>query len=344
MQNKQKKTHILFTGPDPRNIGGVSMHIRRLMLLLKNEAEIDIIDEGRKRFKDSFNIRSLNLIRYYRLLFRADLVHIHSSVGLFRLFHIINCIILGKEFVFTIHGDWNRQTYKKYLRFLFPEAKAILVLNRHSLNELKAEVPNGNFLFTTPFLPPDMDHEPLLEEELLRKIEKIRAESAILVVSNAWRLVKFNGEDLYGLDICIDAMKLLKNGIRKFRLIFVVSDAAGSGDMLESARRKIIENGLENDVFIVEHSISFVRLLKEADVSIRATNTDGDALSIRESLWCGCPCIASDAVERPQGVLLFRNRDAHDLAQVMNRIKTGFSEKVDEEDYVTFYRRLYGIN
>jgi len=33
-------------------------------------------------------------------------------------------------------------------------------------------------------------------------------------------------------------------------------------------------------------------------VLIRATNTDGDSLSVREALWFGKPALASDCVDR----------------------------------------------
>ena len=50
-----------------------------------------------------------------------------------------------------------------------------------------------------------------------------------------------------------------------------------------------------------------------ADVVIRATNTDGNSLSVLEALACGTPVIASDCAPRHPAVNLFRTRDLDDL-------------------------------
>lgn len=49
------------------------------------------------------------------------------------------------------------------------------------------------------------------------------------------------------------------------------------------------------------------------DMFIRPTNTDGDALSIREALTLKKPAIASNVCKRPEGTVLFENRNIDDL-------------------------------
>ena len=60
--------------------------------------------------------------------------------------------------------------------------------------------------------------------------------------------------------------------------------------------------------------------LARSSVLLRPTNTDGDAVSVREALWLGVPVIASDVVERPAGTELFRTRDAESLWQATLRV------------------------
>jgi glycosyltransferase involved in cell wall biosynthesis len=50
-------------------------------------------------------------------------------------------------------------------------------------------------------------------------------------------------------------------------------------------------------------------VLEAADVFVRPTRADGDAVSVREALALGCRVVASDVVHRPAGCLLFRSGD-----------------------------------
>lgn len=71
--------------------------------------------------------------------------------------------------------------------------------------------------------------------------------------------------------------------------------------------------GLTAHYMIVRGSRPFGPALARSSALLRPTNTDGDAVSVREALWLGVPVIASDVVVRPAGTVLFRNRDAESL-------------------------------
>ena len=55
--------------------------------------------------------------------------------------------------------------------------------------------------------------------------------------------------------------------------------------------------------------------MKKADLMIRPTCTDGYGISIAEALFFDCPAIASDVCPRPEGAVLFKNRDMDDFEQ-----------------------------
>ena len=46
---------------------------------------------------------------------------------------------------------------------------------------------------------------------------------------------------------------------------------------------------------------------------VRPTNTDGDALSIREAMYFKISVIASDVTTRPENTIIFKNRDLDDF-------------------------------
>ena len=54
-------------------------------------------------------------------------------------------------------------------------------------------------------------------------------------------------------------------------------------------------------------------LFRKADLMVRPTCTDGYGISIAEALYFDCPAVASDVCVRPEGTLLFNNRDMDDF-------------------------------
>jgi glycosyltransferase involved in cell wall biosynthesis len=67
--------------------------------------------------------------------------------------------------------------------------------------------------------------------------------------------------------------------------------------------------GLEKHWVIAEGLPNSVALYARLTLFVRPTITDGDSVSVRECLHLGVPVVASDAVPRPGGCLLFGSRD-----------------------------------
>ena len=63
-----------------------------------------------------------------------------------------------------------------------------------------------------------------------------------------------------------------------------------------------------------------LRLLRAADVVIRSTFLDGDAITVREALAFGVPVVASDTSFRPKDVVLFRKGDSRDLLTKLEQV------------------------
>lgn len=341
---------ILQIGPAPQNIGGISIHIKRLTSLLGGEYSFDFVDEGKVRHPGVFNIRSLNIFLYLNKVFQADIVHIHSGHYILRLFNVFMCaMILRKRTIVTIHRDPSIEPFFKFTRWAVGCCNIVICMNQVVYHMLYKKSPDCRYYVMPAFLPPDVESEPDLPADLLSWIANVKkSDNNVLLVSNAWNLVLNENVDLYGLDMCIDVIHKLKmnDNSKKFYLLFVVASNTDQTLLMEQYKNNIIEYGISENVLIWEAPISFIKLILQADVVLRATNTDGDAISIREALYFGKSVVASDVVPRPDGTVLFRNRDCVDFAdKIVSVVKKGYLKAVNSQckDYHKFYREIYKV-
>lgn len=89
------------------------------------------------------------------------------------------------------------------------------------------------------------------------------------------------------------------------------------GSVRALARRYRVE---ERVYFLgqLDHATALATLAA-SELFVRPTLADGDAISVREALALGVPVVASAVGNRPEGVALFRNGDALDLADAILR-------------------------
>jgi glycosyltransferase involved in cell wall biosynthesis len=118
--------------------------------------------------------------------------------------------------------------------------------------------------------------------------------------------------------------------------------------------QKIIEKGIENNFRFVTEPYQFYPILMKSHVFLRPTNTEGDATSLREALFIKVPSVASDVVPRPEGTILFKNRDIGDLTLKVKDLLDNYElhkkelNTVEIEDnfkkLIKVYRKLIGDN
>ncbi len=118
----------------------------------------------------------------------------------------------------------------------------------------------------------------------------------------------------YGLDLLLDALPRLRAAHPD--LCCLVVGNAGA-DLLPG---RLAGNGLSRSVRFLG-TLSHERCLgwiARADLLVRPSLADGDALSVREGLALGVPVVASNTGHRPAGTHLFRVGDSTDLVQQMH--------------------------
>ena len=137
-------------------------------------------------------------------------------------------------------------------------------------------------------------------------IHKYKSEGKLIVSTNA-SYMQFSdiGDEIYGIHFLVEFFK------GRDEYILIVSDP--SGQYSEYYRDEKLKN-----VCIFKQKHSYASLLSYSDIMIRATATDGDSLSVREALDQGVRVIATDCVDRPDGVLLYKYNDEESLMKSLN--------------------------
>lgn len=335
---------VLITGPALENVGGISVHVRRLVSLLRGRCEFDFVDESRNQREGYFNLRSLDFITYFKKIKRAHVVHINSGSKWLRMFNAIVCRVMGKYTVVTVHRDPERESHLWLTRCILSLSNVVIAVNAKGVDLLR-QGSKCEYIHLPAYLPPNLDNEPYLSENIQAWITHAReTPNSVVMVNNASALVFNNGEDLYGLDLCLAAMKQLCQSSDKYYLLFVVVKNDNPA-VMDGYKQFIVHNNLSQHVLLIEDSCSFVRLIAASDIVLRTTNTDGDSLTVREGLSLGVPVIASDCVERPAGTTLFHNRDAAHLAQVIasTPIIASCEQQPDARDYTATYSKIYQL-
>jgi glycosyltransferase involved in cell wall biosynthesis len=340
-----KKKKIILIGPVPPPSGGISIHIKRLSILLEKDFDFDFIDEANPAKAEYFNVRSLNIFRYIKKVFGSDVLYIHSGHHVLRMFHVLMGKLCFRKIILTMHAyPFNKGKVAKFIeQVVYGWSDKIILVNANLFDKIK--LPKQKCIVQNAFLPPVMETEPEIPEAVDQWIQKTKAAGRQIMCANAWQLEIFAGEDLYGLDMCIEAIDILKKQGYAVAFIFNVASTDKLKDLYLKYQARIKELGLEDNFLLINERLSFVKLIEKTAIVLRPTNTDGDALTVREALILGKPVVASDVVERPEGTILFKTRDVADMAKqlgiLVNDISgAGVESKGRAVDYHQLYKNL----
>ena len=338
------KLRVTLIGDYPPPYGGVSVHIQRLQdFLLNNGCQCTVIDfsSSLKNTKNVINVRKIKNLRYIQNA-GGGIIHVHSSgINLRKImaFFLLSvfCTIRRNKLIITFHSlrdnaklfDWLiKIVLKAFFRFILHYI-AVSPLIKNKLSSLNVD-PNRISVITA-FLPPATKQRDI--DEIPQEIWNFINNHRPVISANASRISFYNNQDRYGIDLCIDLCNKLQDTYAQIGFIFCLSDI-GDHNYFNKIRQTIAERGIADNFLFVTRSCQFYPILMKSDVFVRPTNTDGDAVSVREALYFKIPTVASDVVPRPEGVILFKNRDIND-----------FTLKVEEvlEDYTWHKKRLEAV-
>jgi hypothetical protein len=153
-----------------------------------------------------------------------------------------------------------------------------------------------------------------------------------ILTANAFRISFFQGEDLYGIDMCVRLCSKLKQQFPNIGLVFCLPDK-NDENYFNQMMNMIQELEIGNNFLFVIESIELYPILSRSNLFLRPTNTDSYGISVAEALFLGIPAVASDVCERPYGSSLFHNRDEDEFKDaVLHQLHPGEGSSIDKTE------------
>ena len=318
-----KDIKVLILGKKPPPIGGVTIHVSRLLEKLDDSSIEYVFIENTKNIP--------KLIYHIR---RSCLTHVHSSSPYFRLLVVLIAKLFDSKSIITIHGDLGRfkSSFKNNIDSLALKWSGVpIVLNNESLK--KAILLNLNSKKITAFIPPTK--RTLLSKTIIDRINELRKNHEYIFATNAYnRTIDKNNEEIYGIEMLVSLFKKHKNNA------LIISDPSGS--YFEYFKENQIH--MPRNIYIINFKHSYFEILSKVDYSIRNTSTDGDPLSIKESLYLGVPVIASNVVSRHSDCVTYQrdqlDSQFSDLIQILKTTSINNSINDGSIEIFDLYREL----
>lgn len=310
---------VLQLGPYPPPEGGIN----RNMLAIRDELrrgghECSIIATAKSSKitpePDVYHPRSPRQLTALLSKLKYDVLHVHigGDVTPRILGFLAVCAFFGRgKSVLTMHSGGyalaNVETAKKFsfAGQIFRRFERIICVNSLMIEMFERfGVKSSRLRLIYPFVLQSPDETAKIPAALENFAE--RHKPFLLAVCLL--------EETYDLFMQIDALGEILQKFPDAGLMIV-----GSGSLEDDLKKAIAAKPYSQNIFLtgdVEHRTT-LHLINRADVLLRTTLYDGDAIAVREALHLETPVIATDNKMRPEGVRLIPMRGSEELIQAI---------------------------
>lgn len=339
--------HVLQLTPYPPPEGGISRNALAIREELRRNghrcsiiatAKSDVALEEPDVYHPRKPVELVNLLG--KLKYNVLHVHIGGDVPPRVLAFLTTCAVFGRgKSVLTFHSGGyafeHAETAKKFTLagIVFRKFKRIIAVNPMMIAMFeKYGVKKDRLRLIPPFAhqSPDQTIEiPAALAEFAAKHQPFLLTVCLL-------------EDTYDLFMQVDAMEKVLRNLPNAGLMIV-----GSGSLHNDLKAAIGEKSYADRIFLagdVAHPAT-LHLINRADILLRTTKFDGDAIAVREALFLETPVIATDNKMRPPGVNLIPIGDAEALVETIEKLaqheRRPKTEKPDDKSNVTAVLKIY---
>lgn len=312
---------LAILGPLPPPLGGVSVHMQRVIAKLKKQNNTIYHFDSTQELRYRFLFLYLLKLAWFIIRAKPDLVMYHTTYlrnalselrALTFLKKIIDfkLLLIEHDCRFAYHlSDQQKKSYQKILAHTHKQ----VCIGSRTLESFKV----NNLLcayntLESAFLPPDVsDRNKLLQEYPPGLFAFIKQHTPI-VLANAFQLSLIDGKDLYGFDQLVDAFAMYRKHSLQAGLVLMLVQK-GDEKLYDNLLKQIVACNIKNNVYILLGNRTLWPLFEYADMFVRPTLSDGASVSVQESLYFNVPVIASDVCWRPPECMLYKSGDTNAL-------------------------------
>ncbi len=327
--------HVLQLGPYPPPEGGIS----RNMLAIRDELhrsghQCSIIATSKSSSvrdePDVYHPRSKTAIIGLLRTLKFDVLHLHigGDVTMRVLALAYACSIFGgRRSILTLHSGGFATTdaaktanTSSVMGIVFRRFSKIIAVNDDLASVFRRfGVPDARISVIAPFALQLPDEGVTVPKELA---EFCKTHSPLLLAVGGL-------ENDYDPLMQIAAMKGILSDLPNAGLMIV-----GGGSMQSDVETAIASSGCPDDIYLagnVDHAVT-LHLMNDADIVLRTTLFDGDAISVHEALFLGTPVIVTDTGNRPDGVHLIKVGDKQGLQEMVQKVISESGNRISNDD------------
>ena len=309
---------ILIIGKVPPPIGGVTIHVARLWDYFSNFNEYSLL-----------NLNKLFSIKGFYTIIDHKTIHLHTSNVYLRFLFALMGNIFRKNTIITYHGNLSRYSwFKNRFDYLSVQLCKVPIVINHNSYKLAKKM-NSQSRLISAFIPPQ--HTDPLPKAVLEAISELSINYTVFCTNASNLSFDNSGKEIYGISDLIRFFQLKPD----YKLI--ISDPSGKYREFIKLNYPVMAN--VPYWICIEHD--FYEVIKLSVGFIRNTTTDGDSLSIRESIYLNIPVFATNVVDRPPGTLVYN--DLNNFLEIVEHgIKLNTCNK--NSDTLKDLTEIYEIN
>lgn len=313
---------VLLVGDHPPPYGGISVHVQQLLSFLRQEgiqARVLDIGKGGRPAPDVLPVRTAMKLatEVSRHASEGYVIHLHTNGGNPKSWGVVAAVGAltrpwGGRMMVTLHSGL-LPAYLASSVGARASTRAALLLPAETV-AVSPAIRDALLAIGVP--PRQISVHPAFLASAVRAGEAPEGFAAARKRRQPLLAFANHPSPVYGRALLWKALQRAEAAHPRIG-VAVFGPGSDTDDFRAEARAAGVEHLVES-FGELPHPLT-LGLISRCDVFVRPTLADGDAISVREALALGVPCLASDAALRPEGTVTFRSNDAEDLQRMLGQ-------------------------
>jgi glycosyltransferase involved in cell wall biosynthesis len=319
VNSKQRPADIAVWGRVPPPIGGMAVHLQRILPHLERAGiSVQMYSVGRDTPAHPAvrQVSGKRVAWFLNLLFRRceSLHYVFSDNTRARFAASLLSTLKRARVVLRIGGEplaWAARSHNPINRFMarFAIQNADVVIGvTDEICRIARSLGARRVMHIPGFIPASDESSPV-PEAVASFLNHVNGR--VLLASG--EIGDNSEDDLYGAYLLLDLIERMPEVHLIFYAYMITKDERNQEFIINEIHRR----GLTKRFLLFRSTTELLPVMRRCDLLIRPTLSDGDSNSIREALHLGLPVVASNCVARPEGVVLFQSGNLASLEKTV---------------------------